>query len=96
MICLNSKVYHIWGKDKEGKEITKTSCKGTQKRQNILVKENFFSVLQNQIPHDVKNAGFIRDGLTTKTYTQTKKELGYFYAKRKVLADGMTTTHLDI
>ena len=46
--------------------------------------------------HTVTNAGFIRDGTDIKTYTQTKVGLGYFYAKRKVLADGVTTTHLDI
>ena len=28
MIALNSKVNHIWGRDKDGNEITKTSCKG--------------------------------------------------------------------
>ena len=96
MICLNSKVYHIWGKDKDGKVIIKTSCKGCSKKRNLFVKENFLSVLETRIPHEVKNAGFIRDGLTTKTYTQTKKGLGYFYAKRKVLSDGVSTTHLDI
>ena len=46
--------------------------------------------------HFVENAGFIRDGLDTRTYTQTKKGLNYFYCKRKVLSDGIHTTHLDI
>ena len=96
MIALNSKVYHIWGKDKDGNAIEKTSCKGAQKRRNQFMKVNFLSVLETQLPHIVKNAGFIRDGLTIKTYTQSKIGLGYFYPKRKVLSDGISTTHLDI
>ena len=39
MICLNSKVYHIWGKNKDGKEITKTSCKGSGKKRNHISKK---------------------------------------------------------
>ena len=48
------------------------------------------------IKHFIENAGFIMDGLETRTYTQVKKGLNYFYSKRKVLADGISTTHLDI
>ena len=44
----------------------------------------------------IENAGFIIDGLQTRTYTQIKKGLNYFYCKRKVLADGISTTHLDV
>ena len=44
----------------------------------------------------IENAGFIRDGLETRTYLQTKRGLNYWYVKRKVLDDGVTTTHLDI
>ena len=39
---------------------------------------------------------FVREGGKTLTYTQTKKGLEYFYAKRRVLDDGVSTTHLDI
>ena len=54
-------------------------------------------VLKSKKPHMVENAGFIRgkDGII-KTYTQMKSGMGYFYAKRKVLDDGVSTTHLDI
>ena len=96
MLCLNSKVYHIWGIDKERKMKTKTSCKGTGKNRNKLVKENFFSVIESKKPHTVTNAGFIRDNLCTKTYTQSKRGLEYFYGKRIVLEDGVSTTHLNI
>ena len=98
MICLNSKVYHIWS-DKiiDGKLLTKTSCKGVQKKRNELVREDFLHIIEN--PRDityVENAGFIRDQLETRTYTQKKRGLNYFYCKRIVLADGINTTHLNI
>ena len=100
MICLNSKVYHIWSdkvNPKSGKVYAKTSCKGVQKRRNELVREDFLSIIQNpEKKHIIENAGFIRDGLETRTYLQTKKGLNYWYVKRKVLEDGVTTTHLDI
>ena len=56
----------------------------------------FLQTLETHKPYIIENAGFYRDGLETKTYTQVKKGLGYFYAKRKVLSDGVSTTHLDI
>ena len=96
-VCLNSKVYTIWGVDGEGKYKVKTSCEGTQQKRNELLKEHLLDVLRTQNPHFIENTGFVRDSEgTIKTYTQTKVGLGYFYAKRKVLTDGVTTTHLDI
>ena len=91
MICLNSKVYHIWTLD--GK--FKTSSKGMQER-NEITKEDFLDVLLEKMDHQVQNAGFIDNGLRKSTYTQTKKGLNYFYCKRKVLSDGISTTHLEI
>ena len=98
MICLNSKVYHIWSDkfDKDGELITNTSCKGTQKRRNKLVRDNFLDLLETRQPKQITNAGFIREGGKILTYTQEKKGLEYFYAKRKVREDGVSTTHLDI
>ena len=74
MICLNSKVCHIWGGvDKEGKPSPKTSCKCTQKRRNFLLKDRFLNDLKTQKPHNVENAEFIKDnrGIII-TYTQKK------------------------
>ena len=101
MLCLNSKVYHAFkGTDHKtpckDKDCHKTSCKGIQNRRNNLTREHFEEILKSQQPAFFENAGFIRDGVKTKTYTQTKKGLSYFYAKRKVLSDGVSTTHLDI
>ena len=98
MIYLNSKVYHIWSDQyKDGELITKTSCKGMQKRRNEFNRDIFLSMLtESRQEHMVENAGFIREGLETRTYTQQKRGLNYFYCKRKVLSDGINTTHLDI
>ena len=42
----------------------------------------------------VENAGFIKEGTTIKTYIQSRKALGYSYAKREVLGDGVSTITL--
>ena len=90
--CMNSKVYIIWSD-----EGTKASCKGTQQKRNRLLKEHYLGILGTQQPHRVENAGFVKDKEgNIKTYTQKKVGMGYFYGKRKVLADGVSTTHLDI
>ena len=98
MVCLNSKIYHIWSDVYiNGELLTKTSCKGIQKKRNPLTKEDFLGMIENpRKEHTVENAGFLRDGLKTRTYTQKKRGLNYFYIKRKVLSDGINTTHLDI
>ena len=99
IICLTSKLFHCWSDryKKNGELITKTSCRGIQKKRNILVKNDFKKMLDEpKFEHYVENAGFIRDDLEIKTYTQKKKGLSYFYCKRKVLSDGVSTTHLDL
>ena len=94
----NSKTYICFcGFNKKGQSYSKTSCKGVQQKRNTLLKDNFLNLLFTTKPHLVENAGFVREANgTTKTYTQTKIGMSYFYVKRKVLADGVTTTHLDI
>ena len=98
MYCLNSKTYYIWGeKDQNGCSNPKCSCKGVQKKRTQITKEDFEEVLKTHSSKRVENAGFIRskDG-TIKTYTQEKVGMSYIYMKRKVLGDGVSTTHLDI
>ena len=95
IVALNSKVFHIWGTDKRGESVFKTSSKGMQTRNN-LIREDFLDVLQNKSEHTVQNAGFIDEGVRKGTYIQTKKGLNYFYCKRIVLEDGVSTTHLEI
>ena len=90
MICLSSKVYFAWSE-----LLTKISCKGVQQGRNALTKKDFLDVLKKHIFYAV-NTGIISDGPAMKTYIQLKKGMTYFYPKRKVLADGVSTTHLDI
>ena len=90
MICLSSKVYHAWSEI-----LSKISLKGVQQGRNTITKEDFLDVLQKQV-FRAMNAGIISDGTTMKTYLQDKIGMTYFYPKRKVLADGVSTTHLDI
>ena len=61
MCCLNSKVYHIWSdKIVDGVALSKTSCKGVQKKRNNLVKDDFLSIIQNPTKEFlIENAGFI-------------------------------------
>ena len=91
MIALNSKVYYAWDDD-----AFKKSSKGMQDRNVNLVEKNFKEALFQQRPHFVQNSGFVVDGTTTMTYTQIKRGLSYFYCKRIVQEDGITTTHLNI
>ena len=64
------------------------------------MKEKMIKVLETQKPQYVTNAGFIKSmdelGPGISTYLQTKTGYGYFYCKRQILDDGVSTTHLDI
>ena len=57
-------------------------------------------VLKTEKPKHFVNAGFVKTvdelGPGISTYIQSKIGLGYFYGKRKVLDDGISTTYLDI
>ena len=86
----------VIGIDKGGKVITKTSCKGVQQKHNAILKSHMLNVLTTQNPKRFENSGFIKNNGTIYTYTQEKQGLSYYYAKRKVLSDGVSTTHLDI
>ena len=95
MISLNSKVYHCWCHDPGCDD--KTSCKGVQQGRNLLVKDDFLGVLDNpRNRHMVQNSGFIRHDDEIRTYTQEKKGLEYFYGKRIVQDDGVSTAPLEI
>ena len=69
IVCLNSKVYHIWSDQVvDGEILVKTSCKGIQKKHNKPLHDDFLEMINNpKKEHFVENAGFIRDGLNTRT-----------------------------
>ena len=95
MVCLNSKTYIIW-KSLDDEE-WKLSSKGVQEKRNKLTPLDYIYTLHTQVPKIIENAGLIRDnqGLI-HLYTQQKQGISYFYCKRKVLSDNVSTTHLDI
>ncbi len=92
MIALCSKTYFGWG---EGCS-NKVSCKGLQKRHNALTKEKFLTVLTSQNSGHGTNRGFRSLNNQVFTYTQVRDALTYFYPKRKVMADRVSTAPLDI
>ena len=75
---------------------SKVSSKGLSKRTNKLTDANFRHVLLTKSPVHGINTGFVRKHNKTFTYTQRKRGLGYFYGKRRVADDGVSTSHLFI
>lgn len=74
----------------------KFSSKGLQKRSNGLTYDHYKRVLRSQKPKYGVNTGFKKRRNVMHTYRQVKRGLTYFYGKRKVLDDGVTTVPLDI
>ena len=69
MICLNSKVYHIWNDEK-----SKTSCKGIQKKRNELLTKDFNNILKKPITKTYcRKCGFFF-GQSNISYIHTIKE----------------------
>lgn len=86
---LNAKTYFCYGATE------KYSSKGVSHSHHLTMKD-YSNVLNKTSIEPQINRGFIKTGETFFTYTQKKEGLRYFYAKRKVLSDGITTTYLDI
>ena len=93
IISLNSKTYYCWG---ENSSDDKYRSKGLSRTQNKLVKEQYESVLRSRTPISGENRGFCRRNNTLLTYSQCRSGLSYFYAKRLVLEDGVSTKPLNI
>ena len=47
-------------------------------------------------PETCENRGIRTKGNTMYTYRQSKIGFNYFYVKRKVIADGVSTVHMDL
>ena len=90
IIALNSKTYFCWS---EGMG-EKYSSKGLSKHTNKLTKVDFFNVLTTGNTMTGVNRGFVRRDGKTFTYEQTKRALTYFYAKRRVCDDGVSTENI--
>lgn len=86
-----SKMYFCFNDTK-----TKFSCKGVNKYTNAIDKDTYLSVIRSKVTGAATNRGFRVRGNGVFTYTQVKNAFTYFYGKRKVLDDGVSTTYLDI
>ena len=89
-IGLCSKTYYCFG------STDKCTTKGLNKRQNTIDKDAFLSVLTNRRSGGGVNRGFRVHNSSMMTYIQERAALTYFYPKRKVLEDGLTTAPLDL
>ena len=90
IIGLCSKTYYCFGpKDK-------LSCKGLNKTQNDLTKDVYMNVLNTKENGSGTNIGFQVKNNAIYTYAQTRAGLSYFYPKRIVATDGVSTTPLAL
>ena len=89
-IGLCSKTYFGFGvKDKQ-------VSKGVNIKQNQFNKTTYLNVLKSQKSATGMNISFRVKDNSVYTYQQTKRALSYFYPKRKVLADGISTAPLEL
>lgn len=92
-VLLSAKSYYCY--NKSDSNFDKYSSKGISR--NIkLTRDHFLSVLKLKQSTTNTNRGFITKNNEMVTYAMTKEGLSYFYCKRKVLDDGVSTTYLDI
>ena len=90
IIGLSSKTYYCFG------AYDKFSCKGVNKKTNDINKEKYLNVLLTKQGSSGLNKGFRVVNNSMYTYEQVRDGFSYFYPKRKVLEDGVTTMPLDI
>ena len=90
IISLCSKTYYCFrtGKDK-------FSCKGVNKKNNVINKDKYLDVILSK-RSGVNRVFRVMNNNTMCTYVQVKNAFSYFYPKRKVLEDGVSTIPLDI
>lgn len=89
-IGLAAKTYFCYGDNGD-----KCSTKGINKSA-LVSREHFLNVLRTKDPHTSINRGFILKNNVMLSYEMERQGLTFLYVKRKVLEDGIRTTHLDI
>lgn len=90
-VGLNSKTYYCWGTEGD-----KASSKGISKKINKPTKDKYLEVLKTKQSQSGENRGFKFVKNKVYTYAQHREGFSYFYPKRKVEDDGVTTVPLDI
>ena len=93
MIALCSKTYLCMKKGVMGETQTKCSSKGLG-RHNNFNEDYFYRVLETGVSGKGFNRGFVIKGVGMFTYEQTRFGLSFFYSKRRVLNDGISTEPL--
>ena len=95
-IALNPKTYICFDQEKEDETpvTKKISTKGLSKTQNSFERDSFLNILKRKGISGGTNKGFSSDGKRILTYTQSRRGLSYFYIKRKVLDDKVSTEPL--
>ena len=91
MIALSSKTYLL----QRGDDF-KMSCKGINKRSVLDPATMFRKALFDREIGSATNLGFRARNNTIYSYRQEKVGFGYFYCKRKLSEDGVSTEPLDI
>ena len=89
-VGLCSKTYYCFG------ATDKYSTKEPSKRHNAINKDAFLEVLANRRSGSGKNRGFRVHRSSMLTYVQERAALTYFYAKRVVHEDGVSTGPVDV
>ena len=74
----------------------KFSCKGISKNRVHNPMQIYRDVLENKKTQSSTNIGFISKDNSVFTYQQERAGFSYFYAKRVVLPDGISTKPLDL
>jgi hypothetical protein len=93
MIALCSKTYFLRLSEEQG---YKMSSKGISKKFVTDPQTIFENVLQSQKAAAGTNRGFRVKDMTMYTYEQTRNGFSYAYMKRKLHADGIHTSPLDM
>ena len=89
-VGLCSKTYYCFG------ATDKYSTKGLSKRHNAFITDAFLEVFANRRSGSGKNRGFRVHPLSVLTYVQERAALTYFYAKRVVHKDGVSTGSVGV
>lgn len=97
MVALNAKTYIcVDAVDTNHPDKVKLSSKGVSKATNNLTYQQYKDVLYDKSSIYGENVGFLRRNNITFTAQQRKRALTYFYGKRKVSPNGVSTSHLDL
>jgi hypothetical protein len=92
-IGLCSKTYIL---ENKANSKLKMSTKGLSRKSLVDPLNQFKKVLFTGVPESGLNKGFRVKNNTIFTYEQSRMGLSYFYCKREVLSDGISTKPLDI